>query len=185
MTRLGAGSGFSSEMLARFGYRVVAVDPDLRALQNNRARPRFDRSRIEGAVTVAWAIAQSLPFAKDTFDGVLAMKRAKTSRYPGVLRATITVHELPRELVRNHTRVGLVELANISDSVWLSEPDGFGGFVTLGCKLLQADGRLVDDAIGRTMLPRDIHPARAFRWPCRLPWLTVLMQDRTSCEWTW
>ena len=285
---LGAGSGFSSEMLARFGYRVVAVDPNLRALQNNRARPRFDRSRIEGVVTVAGAIAESLPFAKDTFDGVLAMnvlhhvpglpsataelarvlkpgcravfcepgldhmhagetrravrehgetdqpfdvmtfltmarelgfaeamlcatlqsplrllpvqevdlyasgrhprphmtpagvleelhrrhaygmlvrdgKRAKTSRYPGVLRAAITVHELPRELVRNHTRVGLVELANIGDSVWLSEPDGFGGFVTLGCKLLQADGRLVDDAIGRTMLSRDIHPGESIQ----------------------
>ena len=33
---LGAGSGFSSEMLARFGYHVIAIDPDLRALSHNR-----------------------------------------------------------------------------------------------------------------------------------------------------
>jgi len=70
---LGAGSGFSSEMLARFGYRVVAIDPDLGALTNNRARPLFDRGRIEGEVTVTGAVAEALPFGDATFDGVLAM----------------------------------------------------------------------------------------------------------------
>ena len=34
---LGAGSGFSSEMLARLGYDVVAVDPDHASAGNNRA----------------------------------------------------------------------------------------------------------------------------------------------------
>jgi SAM-dependent methyltransferase len=285
---LGAGSGFSSEMLARFGYRVVAVDPDLGALDNNRTRPRFDRSRIDGAVAVAGAVAESLPFSKATFDGVLAMnvlhhvpdlplataelarvlkpgcravfcepgldhmhagetrravrehgetdrpfdvmtfltmarergfaeamlcatlqsplrllpveevelyasgrhprphmtppgvleelqrrhaygmlvrdgERARTSRHPGVLRAAITVHELPRELVRNRGVVGQVELANTGDSVWLSEASNLGGFVTVGCKLLRLDGRLVDDSIGRTMLPRDICPGESIK----------------------
>ena len=42
---LGAGSGFSSEMLARFGYQVAAVDPDLPALRHNRRRQGFDPSR--------------------------------------------------------------------------------------------------------------------------------------------
>jgi SAM-dependent methyltransferase len=285
---LGAGSGFSSEMLARFGYRVVAVDPDLGALANNRTRPRFDRSRIDGVVTVAGAVAESLPFSKETFDGVLAMnvlhhvpdlplataelarvlkpgcravfcepgldhmhagetrravrehgetdrpfdvmtfltmarergfaeamlsatlqsplrllpvqevelyasgrhprphmtppgvleelqrrhaygmlvrdgERARTSRHPGVLRAAITVRELPRELVRNHSAVGHVELANTGDSVWLSKPSNLGGFITVGCKLLQLDGRLVDDSVGRTMLPRDVHPGETIQ----------------------
>jgi SAM-dependent methyltransferase len=280
---LGAGSGFSSEMLARFGYRVVAIDPDLPALINNRARPLFDRDRIEGVVTVAGAIAESLPFSDAAFDGVLAMnvlhhvpqlslataelarvlkpgcravfcepgldhlhagetqravrehgetdqpfdvlafltaarglgfseamlcatlqsplrllpvqevelyasgrhprphmtppgvldelhrrhaygmlvrhgQKPRTSRYPGKLEAAIRVHELPRELSRAETQATQVELANVGDSVWLSEPSELGGFVTVGCKLLQLDGRLVDDNIGRTMLPRDVHP---------------------------
>ena len=70
---LGAGSGFSSEMLARFGYDVVAVDPDLTALGHNRRRPGLDAGRIAGAVRVAGGIAEDLPCATGTFDGVLCM----------------------------------------------------------------------------------------------------------------
>jgi SAM-dependent methyltransferase len=283
---LGAGSRFSSEMLARLGYRVVAIDPDLKSLQNNRARPLLDRARIEGTVTVAAAVAEALPFSDATFDGVLAMNvlhhvpdlplataemarvlkpgcravfcepgldhmhaaetlravrehgetdrpfdvlafltaarevgfkdamlsatlqsplrllpvqevelyasgnhprphltplgvleeihrrhaygmlvrdgsRPRTSRYPSHLSASITVHEFPRRLSRGESSTAQVELVNTGDSVWLSESNRFGGFVTLGCKLLQVDGRLIDDGIGRTMLPRDIHPGES------------------------
>jgi SAM-dependent methyltransferase len=70
---LGAGSGFSSEMLARFGYDVVAADPDLTALAHNRHRPNYDRSRIAGSVRVVGGIAEHVPFADGTFDGVLCM----------------------------------------------------------------------------------------------------------------
>lgn len=70
---LGAGSGFSSETLARLGYSVVAVDPDCAALINNRARPERDASRISGRVTVASGVAEALPFADQSFDGAVAM----------------------------------------------------------------------------------------------------------------
>jgi SAM-dependent methyltransferase len=70
---LGAGSGFSSEMLARFGYDVVAIDPDHGALQNNRRRPTFDSSRIAGTVRVTQAVAETLPFGEAVFDGAVAM----------------------------------------------------------------------------------------------------------------
>ena len=43
---LGAGSGFSSKMLARFGYEVVAIDPDLLALSRNRSRAQVDIARL-------------------------------------------------------------------------------------------------------------------------------------------
>lgn len=70
---LGAGSGFSSEMLARFGYDAVALDPDVPALRHARARPAYDRSRIAGTVTVTAGAAERLPFREATFDGVLGM----------------------------------------------------------------------------------------------------------------
>jgi SAM-dependent methyltransferase len=70
---LGAGSGFSSEMLARFGYRVIAVDPDARALLHNRHRAAIDRARIAGSVTVVQGVAQALPFDDGTFDGALGL----------------------------------------------------------------------------------------------------------------
>jgi SAM-dependent methyltransferase len=70
---LGAGAGFSSEMLARFGYRVVAIDPDLTALAHTRRRPSFDASRIEGSVRVVCGLAEPLPFAQATFDGAIGL----------------------------------------------------------------------------------------------------------------
>lgn len=70
---LGAGSGFSSEMLARLGYDVVAVDPDRAALAHNRARPALDSTRIDGVVRVLQGVAEGLPLADRSVDGVLAM----------------------------------------------------------------------------------------------------------------
>jgi len=70
---LGAGHGFSSEMLARLGYDVIGLDPDLEALRANRQRPEWDRSRIEGTIRVARGLAERLPFAGGSFDGVLGM----------------------------------------------------------------------------------------------------------------
>lgn len=70
---LGAGSGFSSEMLARLGYSVFPLDPDLTALGHNRRRPSFDANRIQGRVTVTQGTAQQLPFASASFDGIVAM----------------------------------------------------------------------------------------------------------------
>ena len=70
---IGAGSGFSSEMLARLGYSVIALDPDLAALGHNRRRPGFDRERIDGTVQVVQGVAEQLPFNGETFDGIVAM----------------------------------------------------------------------------------------------------------------
>jgi SAM-dependent methyltransferase len=70
---LGAGSGFSSEMLARLGYAVVAVDPDLTALGHNRCRVTFDAGRIDGTVIVVNGLAEDLPFGTAAFDGVVGL----------------------------------------------------------------------------------------------------------------
>ncbi len=48
----------------------------------------------------------------------------------------------------------------MGDSIWLSEASTLGGFVTVGCKLLLPDGRLVNDAIGRTTIESDGIPER-------------------------
>lgn len=70
---LGAGAGFSSEMLARFGYDVVAVDPDRQMLSCNRDRVTFDRSRIDGRVQVIQGTAEDLPCADRSFDGIIGL----------------------------------------------------------------------------------------------------------------
>jgi SAM-dependent methyltransferase len=70
---LGAGVGFSSETLARLGYRVVAADPDLLALSAARRRRSFDPERIDGTVAVTGANAEALPFDAASFDGVVGL----------------------------------------------------------------------------------------------------------------
>jgi SAM-dependent methyltransferase len=70
---LGAGSGFSSEMLARFGYDVVAIDPDVQALGRNRRRLAFDPTRIDGRVRVVGSLAEHLPFVEASFDGLVGL----------------------------------------------------------------------------------------------------------------
>jgi len=70
---IGAGAGFSSEMLARFGYDVVAVDPDHRMLSCNRHRVSFDPTRIDGRVHVVQGTAEDLPCADQSFDGIIGL----------------------------------------------------------------------------------------------------------------
>jgi SAM-dependent methyltransferase len=279
---VGAGSGFSSEMLARFGYNVVAIDPDHRALRHNLARGRFDRERIQGRRAAVEAVAERLPFADQSFDGIVCMNvlhhipelgltldelarvlrpgcrlvlsepglnhlaspetrraaeqgehdrpfdvvdfglvarhrgfervmivptvhpsqtllpidqidfytagthpiptltprgafdnvrgdhpfaalvregtRPKTSRFPGVLKATLAVEERAVRGTPGGTVAMAVRAANAGDSTWLAEPSPFGGHVTFACKLLTSTGRLVTDSLGRTRLGVDVAP---------------------------
>lgn len=280
---LGAGSGFSSEMLARLGYDVMALDPDLPALQANRQRQAWDRERIEGPVRVTQGIAEQLPFRDASFDGVLGMNvlhhvpdlvgtiaelarvlkpgcrgvfsepgldhleaeetkrairehdeddrafdvlsfltaarehgfqeamltatlqpplrllpieevelyrsgqhprvhltpkgvveelhhrhpyamlvregvRPKTSRHPGLLSRELRVDDVPASVVRGAEVTVTVHASNTGDTIWTAKPTRRGGFVTVGCKLVAADGRLVSDTIGRTFLPKDMSP---------------------------
>jgi len=280
---IGAGSGSSSEMLARLGYDVIAVDPNHTALQHNRRRPSFDSSRIQGTVRVTQGTAQYLPLGDAVFDGALGMNvlhhvpdldaalvelhrvlkpgsravfcepgldhldhpetkramrehgendrpfdvlafletarrrgfaemmlsatlqapltllpldeidvflsgqhprahltaagvldelhrrhayamivregaRTKTSRHPGVLRCQLDVDGVPPRVARGETIRPVIKVRNTGDSIWLAEPVSFGGYVTVGCKILNAEGRLVTDSLGRTFLPADIYP---------------------------
>jgi SAM-dependent methyltransferase len=283
---LGAGPGFSSEMMARLGYRVVPVDPDRAALVNNRRRPSFDSTRIAGVVAPVSAIAESLPFADRSFDGAIGLnvlhhiadlsaalaelrrvlrpgaraafcepgldhlqspeaqrairehgendrpfdvlaflrlarssgfreamlsatlqsplrllpveevdefltgqhhrphmtargvleelhrrhafgmivregRKPLTSRNPGILARRITVSGWRGEVRRGVVAQFHVRAHNTGDSLWLAGRVPFGGFVTIGCKLLFPDHRLIDDALGRTFLDHDVKPGDA------------------------
>jgi SAM-dependent methyltransferase len=293
---LGAGAGFSSELLARLGYHVVAADPDLRALGQNRRRPACDAGRIAGTVRVASALAERLPFSEAAFDGVVGLNvmhhvddlslalrelarvlrpgaravfcepgldhlhaaetqralrehgeddkafdvlaflreartlgfkeamlsatlqsplalvpieevelyrsgqhprphlrpdgvldelhrrhayamlvregaRPRTSRHPGRLARRLQVLGLGTAASPGQRLQLAVEAENTGDTTWIAEPSALGGFVTVGLKLLEADGYVIDSALGRTLLPHDVRPGERVVVPvtCALP----------------
>jgi SAM-dependent methyltransferase len=81
-------------------------------------------------------------------------ERRKDSRAPGTLGARIrpTLERRGRELV------GLVELANTGDTLWLAAPAGGDGRVRLGLELLAADGRMLARDFARVALEADVPP---------------------------
>ena len=69
-----AGTCWTSELLGRLGVRTVSIDLSVEMMRRGRVRLTTDSRLVfrEQAAFVA-AKGQSLPFAADTFDGVLCM----------------------------------------------------------------------------------------------------------------
>ena len=88
---LGAGSGFSSEMLARFGYHVIVDRPRFAGAEPNRQRPSYDPTRIDGTVNVVGSLAEALPLTDNAFDGIVGLN---------VLHHVPDVAQVTRELAR-------------------------------------------------------------------------------------
>lgn len=71
---LAAGTGWATELLARLGVRTVSVDLSVEMMRRGRARLAADSRLVfrDQAAFVA-ARGQALPFAADTFDGILCL----------------------------------------------------------------------------------------------------------------
>lgn len=79
---------------------------------------------------------------------------------PELLRANITVKEYPKRVRRGEVMKVVALCENTGQSLWLSKPRPFGGYVTFGVKLLTVAGRLLDDGRGRQPLTQDVPPGR-------------------------
>jgi ubiquinone/menaquinone biosynthesis C-methylase UbiE len=77
---------------------------------------------------------------------------------PELLRARITIKECPKRARRGEVMKVVALCENTGQSLWLSQPRPFGGYVTFGVKLLTIAGRLLDDGLGRQVLARDVPP---------------------------
>jgi hypothetical protein len=96
-------------------------------------------------------------------------EREKTSRYPGILRAVIDVRGLPPRIRRGGVYRVQASVANTGDTRWLSAARAMGGYVTIGCKIVRDDGRLVTDGAGRSPLPGDVRPGETVAMELALP----------------
>jgi len=98
-----------------------------------------------------------------------------TSACPGLLRAQLSLNELPRTMRAGQEIAIQAVVQNTGDTIWLTAPREDGGYVTFGVKLYQGDGQLVSDALGRTRIKHDVSPRgettieASFRLPETLP----------------
>jgi ubiquinone/menaquinone biosynthesis C-methylase UbiE/glycosyltransferase involved in cell wall biosynthesis len=77
---------------------------------------------------------------------------------PELLRARITVKACPARARKGEILKVVALCENTGQSLWLSKPRPFGGYVTFGVKLLSPTGRLLDDTKGRQSLSEDVPP---------------------------
>jgi hypothetical protein len=113
---------------------------------------------------------------------VNAGSRPKTTRHPGRLDARITVHGLPGSSYPGALVSCVVEAVNTGDTTWLAARSRFGGFVTIGCKLLRSNGTLLTDALGRTLLDRDVAPGESILATVALPLPDTLAAGNYAVE---
>lgn len=97
--------------------------------------------------------------------GVFFLKRSADepldSNHPGLLRAAIEPG-IDRLRVAAGAALALpARVVNRGDTLWLADEHPRGGHVTLGCQLLDAEGRLLDRDWCRTPLPRPLPPGAA------------------------
>ncbi|PKM86733.1 MAG: hypothetical protein CVU87_11245 [Firmicutes bacterium HGW-Firmicutes-12] len=82
----------------------------------------------------------------------------KTSKNPGILKALITITEFNLQTEPVVKAAFKAKVANLGNCIWLSEAREFGGYVTLGVKILNSEGRMFSEALNRTWIPRDLSP---------------------------
>jgi len=96
--------------------------------------------------------------------------RPRTSRHPGQLKAELRVEGLPGTATRRPPLRFTAHARNVGGTLWEVAPKRRGGFVTIGCKLLTLEGRLVTDSVGRTFLPHDVAPNQSVTVQATIVW---------------
>jgi MoaA/NifB/PqqE/SkfB family radical SAM enzyme len=122
-------------------------------------------------------------------EGANAIRSKLTSRHPHELLAEIRPHRVPRIWIAGRPAVWRVSVANRGDTRWLARPEAERGTVTVGLRLHDAQGRLVEEAQGRSFLEADVaaggravvqveHPAKVLPGRYRLIHQMVCEQIR-------
>jgi SAM-dependent methyltransferase len=81
----------------------------------------------------------------------------------GKLRASIVIEEAQAAAPTGQSVRDLLRITNTGTVTWRASGRRFGGQVTCGLKLLDANGVLLREDLGRTPIPRDIAPGESFQ----------------------
>lgn len=85
--------------------------------------------------------------------------RCLDSRVPGLLKADIQLINTPGKVPSGRNFCLKIRVKNTGDTLWLSQRNPYGGFVTLGGQLCDAQGGLMIRDFVRIHLPKDIAPS--------------------------
>jgi SAM-dependent methyltransferase len=99
--------------------------------------------------------------AINIFLGKKPRKGTADSDDPDMLKAAMTILRAGKLHKPDEPVVIDVKVRNTGNALWLAEPQEWGGFVTLGGKLLDDQGKLITSALPRTCLPRRIPPGES------------------------
>jgi ubiquinone/menaquinone biosynthesis C-methylase UbiE len=126
--------------------------------------PRFRQGQtLDSPLLAPAGIATVLEKSHSIFTLVKAGIRTPTSANaaPELLRASLEVSGFPSRTEAGKPVRFTVRCSNTGESVWVHEPRPVGGQITLGVKIVGADGRLLDDLQGRMGLPADVSPGES------------------------
>jgi ubiquinone/menaquinone biosynthesis C-methylase UbiE len=145
------------------GFRRMLLKPYVQPGMLDLDYEEFERFREGGKVSTPFLTPPDIAeFVKG--QPLFCLEKAgekplTSARAPAeTLRARITVRECPTRVPRQGRLRVVVLCENIGQSTWLATPREFGGYVTLGIKVLTADGRVLEDSRGRQRLARDVPP---------------------------
>lgn len=79
------------------------------------------------------------------------------SRYPNILRADISLLQIPQKVQKGQRFQITARVKNIGDTIWLHKFNPFGGHVTFGVKQTLLDGKIVTTLMQES-IGKDIHP---------------------------
>jgi ubiquinone/menaquinone biosynthesis C-methylase UbiE/glycosyltransferase involved in cell wall biosynthesis len=153
-----------SQLAKVIGFRRMIlkpyVSPELVELDYEEFTSFKEGTKVSSPYLTSQEIAHFIERFHPLFYLEKGGKRPLTSASapPELLGAKIVVKECPARARKGEILRVVALCENTGQSLWLSAPRPFGGYVTFGVKLLTSTGLLLDDTKGRQSLSEDVPP---------------------------
>jgi hypothetical protein len=146
------------------GFRRMILKPFVSPEHVELDYEEFTTFREGGKVSTPYLTPQEVATFIEQFHPLFYLEKGgerpmtSATASPELLRASIRIKGCP-DRIRKGEKVKVVAICeNTGQSLWLSKPRPFGGYVTFGVKVLTPTGRLLDDGKGRQLLSEDVPP---------------------------
>ena len=146
------------------GFRRMVLKPYVSPEEVDLDYEEFTVFREGGKVSTPYLTPQEIANFAERFHPLFYLEKGgerpltSATASPELLRARIVIKECPSQVQEGGTMKVVALCENTGQSLWLSRPRPFGGYVTFGVKLLTSTGRLLDNSIGRQHLAEDVPP---------------------------